>query len=168
MQPTISYEQDKGYTFTLWRDEKKVVYELNDASLVEIHGVAEVFWTSEDRAKVDGPASNGFIHYIYSEKYSGEVSMVWLSKEEADILGPILYDIKEERYYNELECEFTSTTINDCIKKPENYGPEQRAKIMAYCYSYKLDPETNDLDDECDYCHGAIGRCGGRCKDRDY
>jgi hypothetical protein len=29
------------------------------------------------------------------------------------------------------------------------------------------DDDSEDLDEECDYCHGPIGRCGGRCKDRD-
>jgi hypothetical protein len=166
MQPTISYDKDKGYTFTLWRDEKKVVHEFNDTSLVEIHGVAECFWTPEDRARVDGPASNGFINYIYSETYGGEVSMFWISKEEADLLGPILYDIKEERYRNEFECQFTRTTINDCIKNPENYGPQQRAIIMARAFCFSVSPNTDN--EECDYCHGEIGRCGGRCRDRDY
>jgi hypothetical protein len=87
-------------------------------------------------------------------------------KEEADILTPIIDDIKEERYKNEFECEFTRTTINDCIKNPENYGPEQRAKIMAYYY-YKPDTESYDGNEECDYCHGPVGRCGGRCRDSD-
>jgi len=159
MQPTISYE-DNCYTFTLYRDEKKVVYELKDASVVEIHGVNECFWTPEDRAKIDGPACNGFIYYIYAEHYNGESSMFWLSKEETDLLPPILESIKEERYYKELECEFTRTTINDCIKNPENYGPQQRARIMGYY-------NRADGNEECDYCHGEIGRCGGRCRDRD-
>lgn len=28
--------------------------------------------------------------------------------------------------------------------------------------------DSEDLDEECDYCHGPIGRCHERCKDRDY
>lgn len=28
--------------------------------------------------------------------------------------------------------------------------------------------DESDGSDECDYCHGPVGRCGGRCKDRDY
>jgi hypothetical protein len=88
MQPTISYEQDKGYTFTLWRDEKKVFYELKDASLVEIHGVAECFWTPEDRAKMDGPACNGFIYYIYATpaEMCQRPEGTYISEEEAVIL----------------------------------------------------------------------------------
>ena len=28
--------------------------------------------------------------------------------------------------------------------------------------------DSEDLDEECDYCHGPIGRCHERCKDRDF
>ena len=56
----------------------------------------------------------------------------------------------------------TSTTINDCIKNPEKYGPEMRARIMAYTYTHE-----SDGDEECDYCHGPVGRCGSRCRDSD-
>jgi len=27
--------------------------------------------------------------------------------------------------------------------------------------------DESDDESECDYCHGPIGRCGGRCRDRD-
>ena len=27
--------------------------------------------------------------------------------------------------------------------------------------------DSVDLNDECDYCHGPVGCCGGRCRDRD-
>lgn len=27
--------------------------------------------------------------------------------------------------------------------------------------------EEEDANEECDYCHGPVGRCGGSCRDRD-
>jgi hypothetical protein len=175
MLPTITFDEDNGYTFTLWRDGKKILHEfkgfsvtidekhetiVNGFSSVAIHSVNEDIWTPEDHARIGGPACDGVFYYIYAVPYSGEDIMIWLSKEEFNILTPVLDDIKEERYYNEFECEFTRTTINDCIKNPENYGPEQRARIMGYY-------NEADGNEECDYCHGEIGRCGGRCRDRD-
>jgi len=29
------------------------------------------------------------------------------------------------------------------------------------------DDDSEGPDAECDYCHGPVGACGGRCKDRD-
>jgi flagellar capping protein FliD len=40
--------------------------------------------------------------------------------------------------------------------------PEVLAEIVD-SYNEYLD----DMNSECDYCHGAVGYCGGRCRDRD-
>jgi len=40
--------------------------------------------------------------------------------------------------------------------------PEVLAEIVD-SYNEYLD----DMNSECDYCHGAVGICGGRCIDRD-
>lgn len=32
---------------------------------------------------------------------------------------------------------------------------------------YEYDDDSDGLDEECDYCHGAVGSCGRRCRDRD-
>ena len=177
MLPTVIFNEDKGYTFTLWRDGNKIVHDfknfsvtidennetvINGFSSVAIHGIHEQLTTPEDHTRIGGPPCDGVFYYICAVPYSGEDRMVWLSKEEYDILLPILHDIQDERYYKDYECEFTSTTINDCIKNPQNYGPEQRARIMAYTYTYE-----SDGDEECDYCHGPVGRCGSRCRDSD-
>ena len=31
-----------------------------------------------------------------------------------------------------------------------------------------IEEHNNRGDEECDYCHGPVGRCGGSCKDTDY
>jgi hypothetical protein len=177
MLPTVIFNEDNGYTFTLWRDGNKIVHEfkkfsvtidenhetiINGFSSVAIHGIHEQVILPEDHTRIGGPPCDGVFYYICAVPYSGEDLMVWLSKEEYDILLPTLHDIQDERYYKDYECEFTSTTINDCIKNPQNYGPEQRARIMAYTYKHE-----SDGDEECDYCHGPVGRCGSRCRDSD-
>lgn len=184
MHPTISYDSEgnKGYTFTLWRDEKQVVHEfkgfsvtldenhetiVNGFSSVSIHGIHESIMLPEDLNRIGGPACDGVFYYIYAVSFGTEDRMIWLSKEEYDILLPILHDIQDERYYNEHEISFTSTTINDCIKNPENYGPEQRALIMARTFCLSDRQNSEDGNEECDYCHGPVGRCGYRCRDSD-
>jgi hypothetical protein len=129
MSSTVTFHE-KVYTFTLWRDDKKVVHEFKNVSTLGIHGVDERIALPEDRAKIDGPSCEGVFYYIYAEHYDGEYSMMWLSKDEADVLTPMLDAIKDDRYYKDFECEFTRATINDCIKNPANYGPEMRARIM--------------------------------------
>ena len=147
MLPTITfdYNKNKTYTFTLWRDGKKVVHEFQGFSVtineenetiihgfssVGIHGIDERIILPTDRVKLNGPAFDGVLYYICAQTFKGEDSMIWLSKEEADVLQPMLDEIEEARFYNEHEIEFTRTTINDCMKNPQNYGPEMRARIM--------------------------------------
>jgi len=40
--------------------------------------------------------------------------------------------------------------------------PERLAGIVDNYNEY-----LEEMNSECDYCHGAIGICGGRCRDRD-
>jgi hypothetical protein len=40
--------------------------------------------------------------------------------------------------------------------------PEMLAGIVDNYNEY-----LEEMNSECDYCHGAIGICGGRCRDRD-
>ena len=40
--------------------------------------------------------------------------------------------------------------------------PERLAEIIDNYNEY-----LENMNSECDYCHGAIGICGGRCRDRD-
>lgn len=143
MLPTISYDHDKGYTFTLWRDEKHVVHEfknfsvtldenhetiVNGFSSLAIHGIHERIMPPQDLAKIGGPACDGVFYYICAVPYRGEDRIIWLSKEEYDILLPILHDIQDD--------------IQD-------------------------ESDESDGNEECDYCHGPVGRCGYRCRDSD-
>jgi len=131
----MTYDENKTYTLTLWRDEKKVVHEFKNVSTVGIHGVEESIALPEDHVKINGPSCDGVFYYIWAEHYNGEDTMIWLSKDEADLLTPMLDDIKDDRYYKEFEYEFTRTTINDCIKNPTNYGPQMRARMLVSCPS---------------------------------
>jgi hypothetical protein len=149
MLPTLTFDANKNdtYTFTLWRDDKKVVHEfcgfsvsinekhetvIHGASSVQIHMAPEASFDAVDLAKINGPSCDGNFYYIYIEPCQGEGIMIWLSKEEFDILEPILIDIEETRYENQ-EYEFTRTTLRDMDEHPEKYGPEQRARAMVSC-----------------------------------
>ena len=175
MLPTLTFDKSKNdtYTITLWRDGKEVVHQfkgfsvsINDsyesvisgASSITLHVADEVSLLPSDRAQIDGPAFDGLVYYIWVTPFQGHDILIWLSKEEHEILEPILAEIKDTIYYERYEYEFTRTTLKDMQLNPQNYGPEQlrRAGII-----------DQDDNDECDYCHGAIGRCGGRCADRD-
>jgi hypothetical protein len=148
MLPTVTFDANKNdtYTFTLWRDGKKVVHEfkgfsvtinennenvIHGARYVLINGIDERIILPADRAKLDGPAFDGTFYYITVQPFQGEDIMIWLSKDEAAVLQPIMDDIAEEEFLKN-EYEFTRTTLNDMAKNPEKYGPEQLARAMSW------------------------------------
>jgi len=118
MLPNVTFDYDSRiFTFTLWRNEKEVIHELKGAN---------VFVDSmPDKAKDDGNS-----YFIYVQPYQGEDFEISLSKDEFDILDPIMFGIEEDIYHDSYECEFTRTTLKDMEKNPTNYGPEQRARAM--------------------------------------
>jgi hypothetical protein len=142
MLPTVTFDANKNdtYTFTLWRDGKKVVHEfkgfsvsinrayetvIHGASSVGIHGVDENICTPEDRAKIEGPAFEGVFYYICAQPFQGECSMIWLTKEEFEVLDPILNDIQEELYQKSFEYDYKSKTMKEIGTKSEDNGSEQ-------------------------------------------
>lgn len=116
MLPTVTFDANKNdtYTFTLWRDGKKVVHEfkgfsvtinekvetvIHGFSFVTIHGIDERIILPEERAKIDGPASDGTLYYIYAEPFQGDCRMIWLTKQEAELLLPMMDTIEEDKFY---------------------------------------------------------------------
>ena len=124
MSPTVTFEED-SYIFTLVREDKEVVYKIN-ASHAFTCARNEKDMNPSERAKIDGPAFNGILYYVHAWYDENKESFTWLSKEEYDIIDPVLTDINDDLYYN-----------------------------------------SEDGHEECDNCHGSVGRCGGRCTDRD-
>jgi hypothetical protein len=146
MLPTLTFK-DEIYTFTLRRNGKKVIHEfgsypvlVKDQDKSVIHGVSFVTIGSIEertilpaaRAKIDGPAFDGILYYICAQPFQGEDIVIWLSKEESEVLQPILDDIQEEEFQKN-EYQFTRTTLKDMAKNPSQYGPQQRARAMVCC-----------------------------------
>lgn len=120
MLPTVAFDDPSGtYTFTLWRDAKEVVHELKGLAV----GLEVIPDDDYDKTK-------NVKHYIYVRPYEGEDILILLSKDEYDVLDPIMYEIEDDIYHKFYECEFTRTTIKDMAKNPTEYGPEMRARIM--------------------------------------
>jgi hypothetical protein len=122
MLPTVSFDDVSGtYIFTLWRDGKKVIHELKGLNVY-----LEVI--PDDDYETTGNVK----HYIYVRPYEGEDILISLSKDEYDVLDPILLEIEEERYESQ-SYEFTRSTIKDMAKNPTDYPPGMRARAMVSC-----------------------------------
>jgi len=148
MLPTVTFNDDNEiYKFTLLRDNKKQVHQfkrfsvsVNDSNDTVIHGISSVgiyeidesVLEPHERPKFDGPAFDGKLYYISAQPFEGDEIFIWLSKEEFQILQPMLDDIEEEKF-QKLEYQFTRTTLKDMAKNPSNYGPQQRARAMVCC-----------------------------------
>jgi hypothetical protein len=142
MLPTVCFDhEEECYTFTLWRDGKKVVHEfkgfsvsINSSNETVVNGFSSARLyildaesaKPEEVAQIDGPAIDGQFYYICAVPFRGEDTIIWLSKEEYEILEPMSDEIEEEKFEKQ-EHEFTRTTLNDMQAHPENYGPEQLA-----------------------------------------
>ena len=145
---------------------------VHGASTVGIHGNDERIILPADRAKIEGPAFEGVLYYICVEPFQGEDILIWLSKEEFDILDPMLMEIEEERYQKSFEYDYTRKTMKEFVTNPEKYGPEQRASAMVSCpacggslagsvYRPRCDScpwdseEVDHYESEDDDCHDA-------------
>jgi len=131
MLPTVTIDTEGAYTFTLMREGKEVIhtfksfsitvnekYEtvINGVSSVWVHVIDEDSMKPEERKKINGPAFEGQLYYIRAQPCQGEDILIWLSKEEFDILEPMMDDIAEEKFQRH-EYEFTRTTL----KNPTDY-----------------------------------------------
>jgi hypothetical protein len=121
MLPTVSFDDPSGtYTFTLWRDDKEVIHTLR--------GLAVYLEVIPDD---DYETTGNVKHYIYVKTYENEDMLISLSKDEYDVLDPMLMEIEEENF-ERYEYEFTRTTLRDMHEHPEKYGPEMRARAMIW------------------------------------
>lgn len=122
MLPNVTFDDPSGtYTFTLWRDNKEVIRELKGLSVY-----LEVI-PDDDYDK-----TNNVKHYIYVRTYDSDDILIPLSKEEYDVLDPMIMEIEEENF-DRYEHEFTRTTLKDMEKNPTDYPPEMRARAMVSC-----------------------------------
>ena len=96
MYPTVTFDDPSGtYTFTLWRDDKPVVYTLKGLAV----GLEVIPDDDYDKTK-------NVKHYIYVRPYEGDDILIPLSKDEYDVLDPMIMEIEEEnfdRYEREAE-----------------------------------------------------------------
>ena len=122
MLPSLTYEKE-AYIFTLMRNGNKQVYKFGHGiSSVGVYVIDESVLKPEERAKFVGPTIDGKLYYISAKPFEGEEIFIWLSKEEFEILEPILDDIEEEDF-EKYEYEFTRTTLNNMAKNTSAYGP---------------------------------------------
>ena len=134
MLPNVTFDYDSRiFTFTLWRNEKEVIHELKGTNVfVDV---------MPDKAKDDGNS-----YFIYVQPYQGEDFEISLSKDEFDILDPIMFGIEEDIYHDFYECEFTRTTLKDMEKNPTKYGPEQLARAGIPVNSHQSDEDDYEYD----------------------
>jgi hypothetical protein len=95
MQPTVS-EENNIYTFTLWRNNEKVIHTFKDACVTLSYGT-EMSIPAAHFKKMS-PSYDGWSYHIYVQQHhadrSSEEIFIWLSKEEFETLWPILEGIE--------------------------------------------------------------------------
>jgi hypothetical protein len=103
MQPTVSHENNT-YTFRLWREGKEVVHTFKD-SFVTLYMGNEKSIPINQLARMNGPSYDGWTYYISAQPHEGDEVVVWLSKEEFDILQPIEYSLHVCGFCGSMESE---------------------------------------------------------------
>ena len=98
MLPTLTLKYNI-YTLTLIREGKPLVYKFSRRYHVIIYHTDETSLEPSEREKILGPAFDGIIYWI-DVSFPGERQFIWISKDEFDILEPILAE-EEEKYYYE-------------------------------------------------------------------
>jgi hypothetical protein len=116
MLPTVTFDDDSGtFTFTLWRDDKQVVHELK--------GLAVYLEVIPD----DYEITKNVKHYIYVKTYDSEEILILLTKDEYDVLEPMIEDIEDviqDKFYcqdQDRKCSFCDSM--DCGR---DHGDEMR------------------------------------------
>jgi len=112
MQPSLTYENDT-YTFTLWRDEK-VIHTFKDSFVTVCMGNEKSIPASQLKS-MNGPSYDGWTYYISAQPREGDEVVVWLTKEEFEILQPIEYSLHV--------CGFCGAKSVEC---GEDHGDEMR------------------------------------------
>ena len=102
MLPNVTYDDNtQTYSFTLWRDNKKVTHDLK-GFLVGLHASPEADVFHAHRVKIDGPAFDGDLHYIFVEDFDGNETFIWVSKNEFELLEAMVDEIKDRIYHDVL------------------------------------------------------------------
>ena len=96
MQPTVSKEKN-DYTFTLWRNEEKIIHTFKDAFATVSYG-DEKSIPAAQLAKMNSPSYDGWTYHIYVQEHHAERDteeiFIWISKEEFELLWPVLERIE--------------------------------------------------------------------------
>jgi hypothetical protein len=117
MLPTVAFDNDSGtYTFTLWRDDKQVVHELK--------GLAVYLEVIPDD---DYEITENVKYYIYVKTYNREEVLILLTKDEYDLLEPMIEDIEDkiqDKFYGQdSDCSFCGSIDAKCGR---DHGDEMR------------------------------------------
>jgi len=102
MQPTVTNENDT-YTFTLWRNNEKVVHVFKDAFAIISYGNEKSIPASQ-LAKMNGASYDGWTYHIYVQQGDSEETFIWLSKDEYETLWPLLEgpeEVEDDPYATE-------------------------------------------------------------------
>lgn len=91
MQPTLTHENET-YTFTLWRNNEKVIYIFKD-SFVTLYKGNEKSIPASQLKSMNGRSYDGWTYFISVQPWEGDEVVVWLTKEEFEILQPIEYSL---------------------------------------------------------------------------
>lgn len=133
MQPTVSKENN-DYTFTLWRNDEKVVHTFKDAFATLSYGDEKSIPASQ-LAKMNGPSYHGWTYHIYVQQHHAERSseeiFIWLSKEDFETLWPIFDSIdRPQEEYDEGECSFCSNRTWCCECDDRDNSDDLRSEML--------------------------------------
>ena len=120
MLPTVTFDDPSGtYTFTLWRDDKQVVHELKGLAV----GLDVIPDDDYDKTR-------NVKHYIYVKTYDNEDILILLSKEEYDVLDPMIedieYEIQDKYDRQDSKCTFCGSMFSQC---GGDHGDEMRQLV---------------------------------------
>lgn len=88
---------DNIYTITLIRDAKPIVYKFTRRYHVIIYHANETSLEPSEREKIIGVSFEGIIYWI-DVSFPGERQFIWISKNEFELLQPMLEDIDDKEY----------------------------------------------------------------------
>jgi len=93
MYPTVTFDDVSGtYTFRLWRNDKEVIHKLRGL-IVYLEIIPDDDYQTTGNVK----------HYIYVKTYDSEENLIFLTKDEHDMLDPMIMDIEEGFNHNSYE-----------------------------------------------------------------
>jgi hypothetical protein len=117
MYPTVTFDDPSGtYTFRLWRNDKEVIHKLRGLA-VYLEVIADDDYETTGNVK----------YYIYVKTYNREEVLILLTKDEYDLLEPMIEDIEDkiqDKFYGQdSKCTFCGSMESDC---GGDHGDEMR------------------------------------------